>query len=155
MDETVRPPDDKYFDTLLGESNTNRINDNNMSEEDQLAFALMNSEEEYENAMILTQIVEIEENTVRVKEQMDTEKKRREIFCNPALQKLYYSTIPREIQDIIKTEIRKYKELEIEKIVFEPIVYTEFKKYLQVMEHSFGKFGRTVYSDLCSITFCS
>lgn len=146
--DEVRNPDERYYETLIEEGETN------MNEEEQLARVLMQSEEEYERMLIDSQIEEIETN-IRIKnEEIEEEKKRRTIICDPVIRYLYYSNIPIDMLKGIRTQLKNYKEMEIDKIEFESETYNQFKQYVEVMKNTFGKYGTNIYEDINSIVLC-
>lgn len=147
-DDNVRNADERYYETLIEES------ENNMCKEEQFARILMQSEEEYERSLIASQIEEIEKNVKIKNEEIEEEKKRRTILCNPVSRYLYYSNIPIELLKSIREQLNNYKEMKIDKIEFESEIYGKFKNYVEVMKHTFGRYGTNIYEDINSILVC-
>ena len=144
-DDEVRNADERYYERLI---------DNNMSEEEQFACVLMQSEEEYERNLIDSQIEEIEKN-VRIKnEEIEQEKKRRKKLWDPVSRYLYYSSIPTKLLNDIRIQLKKYTEMEIDKIEFESEMYNKFKNYVEVMKLKLGTYGINIYEDIDPIVVC-
>ena len=147
-DGEVRNADERYYEKLIDHDQ------NNMNEEEQLAFILMQSEEEYERNFIASQVQEIEKN-VRIKnEEIEQEKKRRQKLWDPVNRYLYYSSIPTKMLNDIRIQLKKYTEMEIDKIEFESEMYNKFKNYVEVMKLKLGTYGINIYEDINPIVVC-
>ena len=148
--DEVRNPDEIYCERLIDHQN----NQNNMSEEEQLAFILMQSEEDYERNLIASQIEEIEKNVRLKNEEIEQEKERRTKICDPMIRYLYYSSIPTKMLNDIRIQLKNYKEMETDKIEFELEMYNKFKNYVEVMKLKFGRYGINIYEDIHPIVVC-
>lgn len=147
-DDEVRNPDEIYYERLIDDDQ------NNMSEEEQLAFILMQSEEDYERNLIASQIEEIEKNVRTKNEEIEQEKKRRAKIWDPVNRYLYYSSIPTKMLNDIRIQLKNYKEMEIDKIEFESEMYNKFKNYVEVMKLKLGTYGINIYEDIHPIVVC-